>query len=162
MSPDELPEGFETRQFLAERHRQNAAAPIGGADASGAFRESMLAVLFGDALPLVVDANVLRNDIGYVCRTGTRTALLSGANARTFRLYCARHVHDEVGKHAARWSEEMNLDPDLFLSVWRDNYVPLLRHVPTEGMETMLLPEERDRIERLRFSGDPDDGKSVV
>ncbi len=128
----------------------------------GAFPESSLDSMLGDALPAVVDANVLRHDIGYVCRTGQRTALLAATNARIFRLYCAQHVYDEIEKHAAEWAASMKLEPDAFLTVWRKNYVPLLRLARTEGMETLLLSDERARVERLRLVLDIDDVPSAM
>src|SRR6202011_3206711 len=152
-APDEDP----TRQFLSNVHRENAAAAIVGSDARGAFLGSSLDVLLGDALPVVVDANVLRHEIGYVCRTGRRTALIAATNARIFRLYCAQHVYDEVERHADEWATELGLDRHAYLSAWRENYVPLLRRVWTDAMEALLLPSERVRVERLRLELDVDD-----
>jgi hypothetical protein len=151
-----------TRELLSSIHRENAAAPIVGSDAQGAFLGSSLDVLMGEALPLVVDANVLRDDIGYVCRAGKRTALLSATNARIFRMYCAQHVYDEVEEHAAAWAVEMRLDPDAYVSVWRENYVPLLRRVWTNAMESLLSPAERRRVDRLGLELDIDDVPSAV
>jgi predicted nucleic acid-binding protein len=154
--------GDRTQQFLSSVHRDNATAPIVASDAMGAFFGSSLDVLLGEALPLVVDANVLRNDIGYVCRTGRRTTLLTATNARIFRLYCAQHVYDEVEEHAAEWAADMELDPDAYLSAWRKNYVPLARRVDTDGMESLLSPAERQRVDRLRLLLDVDDVPSAV
>jgi len=150
-----------TQQFLSSVHRENATAPIVGSDAMGAFFGSSLDVLLGEALPLVVDANVLRNDIGYVCRTGRRTTLLTATNARIFRLFCAQHVYDEVEEHAVEWATNMGLDPDAYLSAWRENYVPLVRRVCTEGMESLLSLAERRRVGRLQLL-DVDDVPSAV
>ncbi len=128
----------------------------------GAFLGHPLDVLLGEALPLVVDANVLRNDIGYVCRTGRLTTLLTGTNTRVFRLFCAQHVYDEVEEHAVEWAGEMGLEPDAYVSVWRENYVPLVRRVWTDAMESMLSPTERLRVDRLRSLLDIDDVPSAV
>ena len=84
MSPAHL-----TRNFLAQAHERHAIAPIRYADAQGAFVESLIDVFFGDALPIVPDANVLRSNIGYACRTSRRPVLITGANAGTFRIFCA-------------------------------------------------------------------------
>ncbi len=152
----------QTRQFLSSIHRDNAAAPIVGSDAMGAFLGSSLDALLGEALPLVVDANIFRNDIGYVCRTGRRTTLVTATNARIFRLYCAQHVYDEVEEHAAEWATDMGLDTDAYLSAWRENYVPLVRRVYTDGMDSLLSPAERRRVDRLRLMLDVDDVPSAV
>jgi hypothetical protein len=151
-----------TRHYLTGVHRQNAALPIVGADEHGAFVESLLDALAGEALPIVVDANVLRNDIGYFCRHGRRTGLVTATNARIMRLYCAAHVFGEVEEHAARWAGEMGLGVDEYLAVWGENYVPLLRLVDTTGMEALLLPGERARIDRLGRFRDLDDVPSAV
>jgi len=151
-----------TREFLSNIHRENAAAPIVGSDAMGAFFGQSLDVLLGEALPLVVDANVLRNDIGYVCRTGRRTTLLTGTNTHIFRLFCAQHVYDEVEVHTVEWAAEMGLDPDSYVSVWRENYVPLVHRVWTDAMESVLSPTERLRVDRLRSLLDIDDVPSAV
>jgi hypothetical protein len=151
-----------TRQFLSSVHRDKATASIVGSDAMGAFFKSSLDMLLGEALPLVVDANVLRNDIGYVCRTGRRTTLLTATNARIFRIYCAPHVYDEVEEHAFEWARDMRLEPDAYLSAWRENYVPLVRRVGTDGMESLLSPTERRRIDRLRLLRDVEDVPSAV
>ena len=69
-------------------HKSSAVASIRFPDPHGAFP--------GDILlrppPVVVDANVLRNDILHACRTGQRTVLVTAANAGLLRLFCAEHV----------------------------------------------------------------------
>ena len=71
------------RGAVAEMHKYSTVAPIRFPDPGGAFT--------GDILlrppPVVVDANVLRNDILYACRTGRRTVLVTAANAGFLRLF---------------------------------------------------------------------------
>jgi hypothetical protein len=53
----------QTRDFLANMHAQHAIAPTRYADPRGAFVDSIVEGFFGDALPIVTDANVLRRNI---------------------------------------------------------------------------------------------------
>ena len=89
------------RGAVAEMHKYSTVAPIRFPDPGGAFT--------GDILlrppPVVVDANVLRNDILYACRTGRRTVLVTAANAG-LRLFCAEHVYEEVIEHSSDWAAE--------------------------------------------------------
>jgi predicted nucleic acid-binding protein len=110
----------------------------------------------------VVDANVLRHEVGRICRAQRRTILVTGANTRAFRLFCADHVIEEVERHARRWATELQVDYSLFIKTWNSTYVPLLRRVDTSSLETMLLPDERARVEQLRTRRDPDDVPSVT
>jgi len=88
------------RGAVVDMHKHSAVAPIRFPGVQGAFP--------GDILlrppPVVVDANVLRNDIRRACRTGQRTVLVTAANAGLIRLFCARHVHDEVIEHSGEWT----------------------------------------------------------
>ena len=74
---DDVASDDAARDFLRDAHRQNAAGAIVGTDETGAFVEPTITVLLADALPVVVDANVLRNDIAYAARNGRRTALIT-------------------------------------------------------------------------------------
>jgi hypothetical protein len=80
--------------------------------------------------PVVVDANVLRNDILRACRTGQRTVLVTAANAGLLRLFCARHVYDEVIDHSGDWTVGGPVTRDAFLRRWLLEYLPLIRVVP--------------------------------
>lgn len=88
------------RGMVADTHNHSAVAPIRFPGSQGAFP--------GDILlrppPVVVDANVLSNDILRACRTGQRTVLVTAANAGLLRLFCARHVYDEVIEHSGDWT----------------------------------------------------------
>jgi len=148
--------------YLRDMHRQNAESMIVGAEANGTFIEPAISFLLAEALPVVVDANILRNDIAYAVRHGKRTVLVTATNARSLRLFCASHVYEEVERHADRWAEAMGLDPVEYRESWRQSYVPLLRRVSTDGMEAMLTPEEFTRIERLRVDRDVDDVPSAI
>lgn len=135
--------------FLARMHAQNAKAPTRYADSEGAFVESVLEVFFGEAFPIVPDSNVLRGNIARMCRDGHRNVLLTGANTRTFRLYCAEHVLREVGEHAERWAFELRIAHDIYVHCWEQEFLPILRVVRTTDLGQLLSPEERARIDRL-------------
>lgn len=77
----------------------------------------------------MVDANILRNDIRRFCRTGQRTVLVSAANAGCIRLFCARHVYDEVIEHSGEWTATGPVTRDDFLRAWLLEYLPLIRVV---------------------------------
>jgi hypothetical protein len=70
-SPEEI--ARLVRSMVADMHKHSAVAPIRFPDPRGPFP--------GDILlrppPVVVDANVLRNDIRRACRTGQRTVLVT-------------------------------------------------------------------------------------
>ena len=155
-------EGDASRSVLASMHERHSTEPIEGADPYGAFREPFLSSLLADALPIVVDANVLRNDVGRTCRLGRRTVLITGANTRAFRLYCAQHVVEEVAKHGARWASDMKVEYAAFADVWQGSYLPLLRHVPTDSLDHLLLEDERARVKYLGSMRDPDDVPSAT
>jgi hypothetical protein len=109
---------------------------------------------------VVADANVLRGDLGYSCRTGRRTVLVTAANADSLRVFCAAHVIDEVFEHAPRWAHEQNIAPATYLGRWTDEYLPLIREVRAGDLpETLLTAAERSRIETLN---DHDDRPSAT
>lgn len=141
-------------------HKANAVAPIRFPSPQGAFP--------GDILlrppPVVVDANVLRNDILRACRTGQRTVLVTAANAGLLRLFCAEHVYREVIEHSGDWTVGGPVTRDAFLRRWLLEYLPLIRVVPIEeGHLSWLDPAELARIRHLaQPSQDPDDVPSAV
>jgi predicted nucleic acid-binding protein len=148
------------RGMIADRHKASAVAPIRFPGPEGAFP--------GDILlrppPVVVDANVLRNDILRACRTGQRTVLVTAANAGLLRLFCAKHVYLEVIEHSDDWTAGGPVTCDAFLRAWLLEYLPLIRVVPLgEGHLSWLDPGELERIRRLAEPGqDPDDVPSAV
>lgn len=148
-----------TRHFLGQVHERHAIAPIRYADAQGAFVESLIDAFFGDALSIVPDANVLRSNIGYACRTSRRPVLITGANAGTFRIFCAAHVVQEVIEHGERWASEMGIPHVTFIDRWKREFLPCLRLVDTRDLEELLSPQEVQRVTRL---SDPDDRPSVT
>jgi hypothetical protein len=105
----------------------------------------------------VADSNVLRNDILRACRTGQRTVLVT-ATAGLLRLFCARHVYDEVIEHSGGWTGGGPVTRDAFLRRWLLEYLPLIRVVLVgEGQLAWLSPAELARIRHLaRPDQDPD------
>jgi hypothetical protein len=148
------------RGIVADTHKSSAVAPIRFPDPQGVFP--------GDILlrppPVVVDANVLRNDILRACRTGQRTVLVTAANAGLLRLFCAEHVYREVIEHSGDWTASGPVTRDAFLRRWLLEYLPLIRVVPIgEGQLAWLGPAELARIRHLaRPEQDPDDVPSAV
>lgn len=149
------------RAFLRERHVANAQEPPRYADQQGAFVESSIERLFGEALPIVPDANILRGTIGRACRDGQRTVLGNGAHAGLFRLFCAEHVVTEVEEYNDQWAHELGFPADAYRNAWRIHFLPYVRVVRTGDLPGLLLPTESERIDRLRAI-DPDDIPSVM
>jgi len=145
------------RSTIHTLHLAAREQPIRIPDAEGAFPTRLL----GGTTLVVVDANTLRNDVIYACREdGARTTLLTGANSDMLRLFCARHVLEEVKEHHFEWCEEAGVPADTFLRVFRDSYAPLLRAV-RDVPEGLLSADEQARVEELRRR-DPDDIPSVT
>lgn len=148
------------RGMVAGMHKYSAVAPIRFPGPGGAFP--------GDILlrppPVVVDANVLRNDIRRACRTGQRTVLVTAANAGLLRLFCAEHVYEEVIEHSGDWTATGPVTRGDFLRTWLLEYLPLIRIVPVgEGHLAWLGPAELARVRHLAQPGqDPDDVPSAV
>jgi hypothetical protein len=109
-------------------------------------------------------ANILRNDIRRACRTGQRTVLVTAANAGLIRLFCARHVHDEVIEHSGEWTATGPVTRNGFLRAWLLEYLPLIRVVPIgAGHLAWLGPAELARVRHLaQPAQDPDDVPSAV
>ncbi|MHB8395485.1 MAG: PIN domain-containing protein [Candidatus Dormibacteria bacterium] len=160
MSTPEQERAYETlRQLLRTWHQEAAGKPIAHADAAGEFPQAAVA----RPPSIVLDANVLHDDILYACRRGGRTTLITAANQQAVRLYCAEHVVEEVEEHALEWCREKGEDVSTFLATWTTTYLPLIR-VVTNPPEDLLLPDEADRVEKLKspIGGDPDDVPSAV
>lgn len=146
----ELPAAL--REGLRGLHLAHAKEPIVGVAADGSFVDPLLWGIAG--APVVVDANYLHNDLLRACVGDQQTIMQTAANSGALRLYCARHVLEEVEEHHAAWARAKALDPDAVLDVWRRSYLPLLRRVdPPMGL---LASNEQARIDRLHAQ-DPDD-----
>jgi hypothetical protein len=106
------PEDFARllRNMVKNKHKASMVVPVRFPGPEGAFP--------GDILlrppPVVVDANVLRNDILRACRTVLSTA----ANAGLLRLFCAEHVYLEVIEHSGDWTGGGPVTRDAFLCRW--------------------------------------------
>jgi hypothetical protein len=118
------------RGMVADMHKYSAVAPIRFPDPCGAFP--------GDILlrppPVVLDANVLRNDIRRACRTGQGTVLITAANAGLLRLFCAEHVYQEVIEHSGDWTAAGPVNREEFLRTF-----PVKFFCSTLGMSLCLL-----------------------
>jgi predicted nucleic acid-binding protein len=142
------------RVALREWHQQRAAEPIALANEAGAFPSTLIPLVF----PIVVDANVIRGEIIRMARTGTRTILASAASYGVLRLYCARHVVQEIDKHCDEWADQAGLDPQLVRTVWRETYMRLLRWVDLPPVQLYSQQEiSRLRVLAHKATGDPDD-----
>jgi len=162
-SADRIAGGF--RGVLRSMHDRNASEPIRAPDEWGAFVDhwpSGTRFLGGGVAPVVVDANVLRNDVLYACRNQQRTVLVNAANAGAIRLYAASHVVAEVAEHAKRWATESgDVQYGAFRRRWATEYLPLLRVVTDDTLPTLLDPAERCRVDRLAVE-DSDDVPSAT
>lgn len=155
-------DGDDTERLLRSVHASSDSSPIEGCDADGVFGEPPFSAwLQGDAYPLVVDTNVYFQDLRRRLRTRKRTALVNAANSRAIRLYSTPQVVAEVYEHAIDSAREIGLSRDDLLTVWEESYLPLVRCVDAAGLEAMLLPDERARIDALR-ARDPDDVPSAT
>ena len=148
------------RGWISNAHKDSALAAIRFPDPHGAFPQDILL----RPPPVVVDANVFRNDILRACRTGQRTVLVTAANAGLLRLFCAEHVYHEVSGHSGDWTRSGPVRREQFLRRWLLEYLPLLRVVRIEEAQLAWLdPAERARICHLaRPDQDPDDVPSAT
>ena len=144
------------RDALTAVHGQRAVRDVDGADGSGIFPSAVVPIV----PVVVVDANVLRKDVLYACRTKRSTVLVNAANAGLIRLFCGGHVACEVLEHHERWSREGGIAPAVFTELWINNYAPLLRLV-SEPPVGLLTDEEEGRVAALR-ARDEDDVPSVA
>jgi predicted nucleic acid-binding protein len=147
---------YDPREALKYHHRNNAAAPINGHDDVGFWRESYWAQWSSDAVPIVVDANILHDCIGRSSKKGEPTALVTIANTRAARIYCATHVIDEFIKYQEVWAGHYRVSPAAYQDAFVSFYRPLVRTVPTDGLEEMLSRDELARLDILRVE-DADD-----
>jgi len=142
--PTDIVEALQSA--LVHIHLQNSNEPIRFPSAEGAFPDTFLV----PPLPVVPDANILRNDILYACRYDRRTVLVNAANAQVLRLFCAQHVVDEVAEHIEDWTDGSDVPAAAFRRRWTFEYLPLIRVVRAQDISTALLsPEESARIDEL-------------
>jgi hypothetical protein len=113
--------------MVTDMHKYGAVAPIHFPGPQGAFPADILL----RPPPVVVDANILRNDIRRACRTRQRTVLVTAANAGLIRLSCAQHVYDEVIEHSGQWTATGPVTRNDFLRMWLLEDLPLIRVVPS-------------------------------
>lgn len=110
--PDVL---VDLRRLLRRLHVQSTGRPISGPGPTGAFPEGLLE----DVPPVVLEANVLRNDIGYACEHDQRTALVNAGNVRVLRLFATGHVVEEVEEYCQQWAVERGVAPTTSIERWR-------------------------------------------
>lgn len=112
---------------------------------------------------VVLDANMLRGEIGALARRSHDTALVTLAKIGFLIPCAATHVLAEIEEHAERWAAEMSLPPETYLSCWRSVLLPLL--VPVDLSPALLTADERTRIDELNKPspiGDPDDVPTAI
>lgn len=154
------------QEMLLAGHHRNAAEPIRVPDEHGAFPSAWqlgAGLVGGGAPPVVIDANVLRNEIRRACRAEQRTVLVTATNMGAIRLYAASHVVGELDEHGERWAgESKGVSNAAFQARWEAEYRPLVREVRDEDLSPELLdPAEQERLARLA-AVDPDDAPSVI
>jgi predicted nucleic acid-binding protein len=148
--------------LLAAAHRTSRETPIRGADGDGVFPPMAGFDLLGlrtRTPPVIPDTNVLRRDIGRVCRRRERTVLLNAANSGAIRLLCPIHVVNEMFEHAQRFSDQIGIDVAEYLTVWRRDYLSLMR-VIDDLPDGLLTSDEETRVDTLA-TVDPDDVPAV-
>jgi predicted nucleic acid-binding protein len=156
-SPDPNDHVAMVRSILKNHHRQSSGTGIAVANEAGLFPDSAIT----DMPPVVIDANTLFNDVLYACSHGDQaTTLLNAANAGLIRLFCARHVLEEVAEHYRRLADRKGITQQSFVLLWNRRYARLLRVVGVIP-DGLLSKDESARIEELR-EVDPDDIPSVM
>jgi predicted nucleic acid-binding protein len=145
--------------MLSTMHGRSVAAPLEVPSVDGAFPAASIV----PPRPLVGDTRFLGGDVGYACRKGQRTTLVTATNAQVFRLYCSQHVVDEVVEHHGIWSghARTTVKPEQFLARWRGEYLRVIRVVPDDAIpDSWFSPPERARLSQLAIE-DADDIPSV-
>lgn len=151
-------------QVLRASHEHAATEPIHGPDEYGAFPATWRpGPLDHTVPPVVLDANVLRNDLRYACENDHRTVLVTAANSGAIRLFAASHVLNEVVEYADLWALESDrVTPDELRARWHSEYLPLIRVIEDHDLPRRLLnPAEVARVRTLE-EVDPDDVPSVT
>lgn len=146
------------RAAVKRAHVAAAQDPISCPDSDGRFPDTHLPFV----LPVVVDANALRDEIIRIQKP--RTILANAANSGVLRLYCASHVVDEVWEHHTEWALNAGVDPLDVRRLWMSTYLPLLRCVDVSTGLTDAA--ETSRLTILGTGdhpgGDPDDVPSAT
>jgi hypothetical protein len=145
--------------MLTAMHGRASVAALEAPSADGVFPAAGIV----QPRPLVGDTRFLGGDVGYACRNGRRTTLLTATNAQVFRLFCAQHVVEEVVEHHGLWSghERTTVTSAQFLERWHQEYQRMIRVVPGDGIPwEWFSPAERDRLSQLELD-DADDIPSV-
>jgi len=148
------------RTILRSLHLHATRQPINVPDQAGCFpgSSSLLLLRATRGTPIVTpDACVLGNDVGYACRTGSRTTLVNAANTSAVRVICARHVIQDVLRHAEEYASRYCVSRDVLVARLCAEYLPLLR-VVRDVPADWFGPVEADRVARLI---DRDDAPSV-
>lgn len=160
--PDAMAAQF-VRERLYKTRETNRTAPLIKPDANGILPDSWIQqMLRRDCLVAVVDANWLRADLAYACKHRQRTVLITGANSRVLRLYCAEHVIREVEAHCDEWARQCSVSANDFWIRWADEYLPFLNVIPDDSIPTgVLAAHELRRIDDLRAK-DADDVPSAI
>lgn len=160
--PDAIGAQF-VRERLHKTRETNRTAPLIKPDANGILPNSWIQPLLRrECLVAVVDANWLRADLAYACKRRQRTVLITGANSRVLRPYCAEHVIREVEAHCDEWAMQCDASPEDFWSRWVDEYLPFLNVIPHNSIPAAVLAErERRRIDDLAAK-DADDVPSAI
>lgn len=140
---------YDPRGLLKQRHRDNAGRAIDGYDDVGVWREPYWTRWLTDAVPIAVDANVLHDCVGRSAKLHKPTALVTIANTRAARLYCAAHVIAELYEHIDEWARDYGVSPKTYEDAFVSMYRPLIRMIPTDGLKHLLLPDERARLDVL-------------
>jgi predicted nucleic acid-binding protein len=163
-SPGEQRVMLAVEQVLKASHEHAATEPINGPDEYGAFPAVWRPGPLDQRVPpVVVDANVLRNDLRYACENDRRTVLVTAANSGAIRLFAASHVLEELAEYADLWAlESEEIAPDELKARWRTEYLPLIRVIEDHDLPRDLLdPAESKRVQALEEI-DPDDVPSVI
>lgn len=136
--------------FLRSAFSHATTAPIRYPDDHGAFPPAEWPMSGYPVPPIVVDANVLRNDILYSCRNDRRTSLVTAANAGFLRMFCAEHVIEEVNEHSQRWAQEGRVKQTAFVDRWKEEYLRLIRCVDVpNGLLTESEAKAVGELERI-------------
>ncbi|MEX2106773.1 MAG: PIN domain-containing protein [Solirubrobacterales bacterium] len=151
-------------RVLRASHVHAATEPINGPDEYGAFPSAWRPGPLDQRVPpVVVDANVLRNDLRYACENDRRTVLVTAANSGAIRLFAASHVLDELVEYAELWALESDgVTPDQLKARWRSEYLPLIRVIEDRDLPRHLLDAAEVARVRTLEQADPDDIPSVT
>ncbi|MHB1521355.1 MAG: PIN domain-containing protein [Ferrimicrobium sp.] len=149
----------DIESYLRSAYSDAANLPIRCPDDSGVFPIALWPMSGYPVPPVVVDANVLRNDVLYSCRKNRRTSLVTATNLGFLRMFCAEHVIEEVNEHLPRWTREGGVDKLSFVDRWEQEYLPLIRCVDVPN--DLLTESEAEALGELGRI-DPDDVPSAT